>query len=172
VTVPRYLIVGRGADERYRGMDRPPLGSRQDVPEPLMLRGLALEEVSADRAEKEFVAFIDELRRAGGGEYDLLALGESEVDGWVFLGYDVGEESTRAWSAIAHASRFLHPGELGEWTALLNGNGLFDDRRDAERYLTRYLASGDPDSGWTADGWSDTPDLYAVVPVSLFVGPP
>jgi hypothetical protein len=169
VTGSRYRIVARGAAERYRGMDRPPLGSLADVPELLMLRGLALEDVPPERAENEFVAFIAELRHIGAKNYDLLAVGDIESDGWVFLGYDVGEETPRAWSAIANASCFLDPDELGQWTALLNRNGLFDDRGDAERYLARYLASGDPDSGWTADGWSDTPDLYAVIPVFLFV---
>ena len=152
-----------------RGMDRPPLGSVADVPEPLMLRGIALEDAPPDRAENEFVQLVAELRRASTNGYDLIALGEVESDGWVFLGYDVGEQTPRAWSAIANASRLLDPNELSEWTARLNSHGLFDDRADAERYLARYLTNGDPDRGWTANGWTDTPDLYAVIPVSLSV---
>ena len=38
-------------------------------------------------------------------------------------------------------------------------------RGASARFLRAYLESDDPDRGWTADGWVDRPELYAVVPI-------
>jgi hypothetical protein len=151
-------------------MDRPPLGSSDDVPEHLVLRGMALEELSADVAEDGYRELISAITAAAAdAKYDLLALGDMRrAAHWEFLGFDVGERTPASWSAIAHRDVFLSPGDLSEWERRLNSHGLFDNISDAEVYLALYLDSDDPDKGWTAEGWVDKPDIYAVIPVYRF----
>lgn len=161
----RFVLVRRVA-EGYAGMDRPPIGSGGDVPEPLVLRAMALEDVPSPEAERAWRALFEELGAQGITGYELLALGEmpSRVD-WELLGHDVGEASPARWSAIAHAEDFLPPDEQAAWKTRLNRYGLFDDSDAASEYLTRYLAADDPDRGWTPDGWSEGTELYSVIPV-------
>ncbi len=150
------LIVAPGAGG-YAGMDRPPLGSQPDVPEPLVLRGLELES-SGDEAGLR--AFLADLRASGVTQYDVIGLADPVGDGWEFLGYDVGETTAAAWSAIKHRAEVLD----GE--PRLNEHGLFSQRSDAEAFLQAYLQADDPDRGWTATGWTDNPSIYAVIPIS------
>jgi hypothetical protein len=151
----RFSIVSRSGAPRYEGMDRPLLGMRDDVPAEVVVRGMALEDLPPDQVEAGYRAFV-----AGLGErYELLGLGEPGGADWELLGYDVGETTERAWSALAHRE------ELGMPEPLLNRHGLFDDRADAERFLRAYLECDDPDRGWGPDGWEDDADIYAVVPV-------
>lgn len=151
----RFLIVSSSDAPRYEGMDRPLLGMRDDVPDEVVVRGMALEDLPPDKAEAGYRAFVAEL----GERYELLGLGEPGGADWEPLGYDVGETTARAWSALAHREEFGMP------EPLLNRHGLFDDRADAERFLRAYLDSDDPDRGWGPDGWEEREDIYAVVPV-------
>jgi hypothetical protein len=47
----------------------------------------------------------------------------------------------------------------------LNEHGLFAGEDDAEAFLRAYLEADDPDAGWSAEGWTDKPTIYAVIPV-------
>jgi hypothetical protein len=151
----RFLIVSRSGAPGYAGMDRPTLGTLDDVPEPVVLRGMALEDLRPDQAEAGYRAFAAELA----GRYDLLALGEPSGADWELLGYDVGETTRRAWSALAHRQELALP------EPRLNRHGLFDDAAEAEQFLRAYLDSDDPDRGWGPEGWEERPSLYAVIPV-------
>jgi hypothetical protein len=155
----RYLIVSSNAPPGYAGMDRPLVGMQDDVPDELVLRGAALDDLPPAQAEAGHRRFLVELREHGFPGYELLGLGESPDPAWEFLGFDVGETTKRAWSALAHRAA------LGLPAPRLNSHGLFDDRAEAEQFLRAYLESDDPDRGWTADGWEDRPASYAVVPI-------
>lgn len=156
-------------DSPYQGMDRPPLGSLDDLPEDLILRGMALEDLPDPVAETHYREFLSDITAAGGEGYELLALGDMQPSReWNFLGFDVGENTPASWSAIANQKIFLSSNELDDWVRRLNSYGLFDELHDAEEYLARYLASDDPDKGWTARGWDDEPDIYAVIPVHRY----
>jgi hypothetical protein len=144
-------------------MDRRRL-SDLDVPRPLVLRGLGLEDAGS---AAELQAWLAELAHEGITEYEVLSLGAGTGPDWELLGHDVGETTPAAWSAIAHRADFLPAAELGAWDGRLNEHGLFDRREDAEAFLERYMAADDPDRGWTPEGWSDDPGFYAVVPVYL-----
>jgi hypothetical protein len=163
MTLPRLAVVAApppGALPRYEGMDRTPLAPGADASEELVARVAALEDRDPRQALDGLLTVMSELD-AG---YDLLWLGDDAPDGWEPLGYDVGETTSAAWSAIARWPQFLSPEEFETWRSRLNEHGLFQ-RADAEEYLAAYLAADDPDRGWSPDGWTDTPGLYAVVPV-------
>ena len=169
----RFLIVKQRPPRDagpYEGMDRQILGDVADVPESLISRWATLEEMPAEDAQELLGALMSDLSAAGVAGYELLALGSvRDLPGnWAFLGYDVGETTEAAWSAIAHREAFLAQGESAGWEARLNAHGLFGKQVDAEAFLERYLASDDPDMGWTADGWTDTPDWYAVIPIRMY----
>jgi hypothetical protein len=151
----RFLIVSSSGSSGYEGMDRAILGMLDDVSEQMILRGLALEDLPPDQAETEYRAFVTEL----GGRYELLGLGEPGGTDWEFLGYDVGEMTRRAWSALSHREELALP------KPRLNHHGLFDDRTEAEQFLRAYLDSDDPDRGWGPDGGEDHTALYAIIPV-------
>lgn len=168
MTIPRLTIVAAPPPDqpfRYEGMDRPPLAPSDDVPEELVVRAAALEDVDPKDALKDFRAFMFDLVAAGIEGYELLWVGADGPAGWRRLGYDVGETTSAAWSAIARWKAFLSPEHFETWRSRLNDHGLFADRGDAESYLARYLESDDPDRGWTRDGWTDVPDIYSVLPV-------
>lgn len=170
----RFIIVKRvpeDMDKPYEGMDRPPLGSFLDIPEPLILQGMALEDLPDPIAEASYKEFLIRIEATGTEGYELLALGDRPSSSWDFLGFDVGETTPTAWSAISHRDVIFSPQELNDWEERLNSHGLFDKRIDAENYLTYYLASDDPDKGWTEEGWVDEPDFYAVVPVYKYRAP-
>ncbi len=165
------MIVKADSDEEsfpYEGMDRPTLGSFRDIPEDLILRGMALEDLPNAIAESHYRELLSDIAAAGGEEYQLLALGDAQQlheHEWDFLGFDVGENTPASWSAIANRGTFLSSNDLDDWKQRLNPHGLFGEFRDAEAYLARYMASNDPDKGWTEEGWVDEPDIYAVIPV-------
>jgi hypothetical protein len=161
MTPPRVQIVR--AEGSYRGMDRRRL-SDLDVPRPLVLRGLGLEDAGS---AAELLAWLADLAHEGITEYEVLSLGDGPGQEWELLGHDVGETTSAGWSAIAHRADFLPAAERAAWDERLNEYGLFGRREDAEDFLERYLAADDPDGGWTPEGWSDDPGIYAVVPVYL-----
>jgi hypothetical protein len=149
-------------------MDRPKLGSFSDVPEPILYRGLALEDLPPQEAEKSYCVLLTEMLEIGITDYELLVLGDNPPGKCEFLGYDVGETTKAAWSAIVHQDIFLNPEEKYQWEEKLNAHGLFQEREEAEAFLARYLDSDDSDMGWTADGWTDTSDWYAIIPVHRY----
>lgn len=155
----RLLIVSSVPGPGYAGMDRPLLGAGDDAPEDLVLRAAALEDLPVDQQLAAHLAFLDELRAGGVTGYELIALGAAPDATWDLLGFDVGETTRRAWSALAHRD------ELGLPAPALTEHGLFADRAEAEAFLASYLAADDPDASWTPDGWQARPDLYAVVPI-------
>lgn len=171
----RFIIVRKPVAEAgqiYLGMDRGPFGGYPDEPESLILEGMALQDIPGEQAEATYRAFWEKLDAHGSHRYDLLALAVQADDDWQFLGYDVGENTGRAWSAVAHRRDFLEPDEIDSWGAKLNVNGLFADPADAKALLAKYLDSGDPDMGWAADGWEEQPDWYAVIPIYRYRGVP
>lgn len=155
----RYRIVSSTTSTTYAGMDRPLLGMRDDVPRELVMRSFTLEELFPERIEAGHRRILLELRERGLSGYELLRLGGTSDAEWELLGFDVGETTSRAWSAIVHHADFALP------VPHLNDYGLFDDRAEAEQFLRTYLECDDPDGGWTERGWEDRPDLYAVVPI-------
>lgn len=176
----RFLIVQERHPDGgllYEGMDRLQLGGIANLPQALIDRGLALEDLPPEEAEPAYRAFMGELSAAGHLGYELLALDHAQADGeaWEFLGYDVGETTQAAWSALAHRAQVLTTEEQGHWQGRLNAHGLFASQADATAFLVVYLASDDPDKGWTAEGWTDAPDWYAVIPIHRLLtssGPP
>ncbi len=169
----RFMIVRKNSSKckfsddaiAYGGMDRPKLGSRCDVPDSIRSRGVALEGQPTQEADRPYRMLLAEMLEIGVTDYELLVLGDIPPDKYQFLGYDVGENTEDAWSAIVDQDLFLEPEEKLQWEEKLNAHGLFQHRADAQAFLVRYLDSGDPDMGWTSDGWTDTPDWYAVIPV-------
>jgi hypothetical protein len=169
----RFLFVKKGLSEFrfnngtkiYEGMNRPKLGSFLDVPESILYHGLALEDLPSNEAEKQYQNLVLDMLAMGINQYELLALDGSPLENYEFLGYDVGETTKTAWSAILHKDIFLNPEEINQWEQKLNVHELFQEQEEAEEFLARYLESDDPDMGWTADGWTDIPDFYAVIPV-------
>jgi len=171
----RFIIVRKPvaeADQIYLGMDRMPFGSDPDEPESLILEGMALQDISDEKADAAYRDFWEKLDAQKSHQYDLLALAIHADDGWQFLGYDVGESTERAWSVVAHRHDFLEPDEIDTWEAKLNVNGLFADPGEARALLAKYLDSGDPDMGWGTDGWEEQPDWYAVIPVYRYCRAP
>ena len=163
----RYRIVQQ-ANGWYEGMDRPRLGTVPGISGDVLIRGLSLEDVPPEKAQDAFSAYMDDLLVGGSTGLDLLALGDvadSGSDTWEFLGYDVGETTPAAWSAIVNGHIFLGPAEQVEWRSRLNAHGLFANQQDADAYLSRYFHSDDPDRGWTEGGWRERPDFYKVIPV-------
>jgi hypothetical protein len=154
----RFVIASRPDAPGYQGMDRALLGMRDDVPDDVVVRGMALDDLAPHQAEAGYRAFVAEL----GDRYELLGLGEPAGAGWELLGYDVGETTPRAWSAIAHRAELALP------EPRLNRHGLFEDPGDAERFLRAYLAAEDPDRDWDP-AWQAHPELYAVIPVHRLV---
>lgn len=165
----RFSIVSIQSSDTvpgYRGMDRPTLGSLGDVPESIVRRGMALGEAPPDVAEILFTALLaDIVNSIGVSKYELVRLGGVEGPRWELLGYDVGELTERAWSAIVHWDLFLTPRAWMEWESRLNGNKLFPNEVIARQFLDEYLKSEDPDRGWTVEGWEEQPDIYAAIPV-------
>jgi hypothetical protein len=146
-------------------MDRQPLGLDRPIPDKIVMRAIAFEELGPADGLCGLIDVMAELRVDHGDRFDLLWLGDDPPPGWEHLGFDVGETTSTAWSAIAHWSAFLSPAEAEPWHARLNANGLFTHRQDARRYLEHYLTCDDPDRGWTPTGWTDDPEIYAVVSV-------
>lgn len=169
----RFMVVRKDSSKykfnndtkTYEGMDRPKLGTFSDVPELILYRGLALEDLPPQEAEKSYRMLLTEMLEIGITEYELLVLGDNPPGQCKFLGYDVGETTKTAWSAIVNQDIFLNPEEKVQWEEKLNAHGLFQEREEAEAFLARYLDSDDPDMGWTEDGWTNTPDEYAIIPV-------
>jgi hypothetical protein len=155
----RLVILAPGS---YAGMDRPALGARPDVPEDRVVKGLELES-NADIPGLR--RFLTDLAREGIDDYELVALGGFQGAAWEFLGFDVGETTSAAWSAINHRDEVLSAEQAAEWAQRLNAHGLFANQADADAFLQAYLESEDPDAGWGADGWTDNPTIYAVIPV-------
>jgi|GEM_PF-3610676 len=163
-----FIIVRQPVEksaQNYLGMDRDPFGSHTDVPEPLVLEGMALLDVPSEKVEISYRTFWKKLCDRGYDQYDLLALGAQHGDDWEFLGYDVGEKTERCWSVITHWNDFLEPEAIKSWQIMLNHNGLFTDLSDAKALLAVYLNSNDPDMGWATDGWGEQPDWYDVIPI-------
>ena len=166
----RFLIVQQRHPDGvplYEGMDRLRLGGVADLPQALIDRGLGLEDLRPEEAEPAYRTFLGELIAAGHLGYELLALDHAQADGeaWEFLGYDVGETTEAAWSALAHRGQVLTAEEQVRWQGRLNAHGLFASQADATAFLAVYLASDDPDKGWTTEGWTEAPDWYAVIPI-------
>jgi len=144
-------------------MDRARVGECGKLPEALMFRGFDIERL----APKDSVALWRELLAEYGGYpcYELIALGDLPGAEWETLGFDVGEVTDRAWSAIVNRDDLLPQEEVEDWNRLLNQHGLFSDSEAAERFLARYRTCGDPDRGWLNGGWTDSPSFYDVVPI-------
>jgi len=176
----RFLIVRKSsangscntATKTYEGMQRFQLGSFTDVPDELLNHGLALEDMPPHEALISYQRLLADMLAMGVTDYELLMLGDCPSQNWQFLGYDVGETTKAAWSAIANLEIFLEPQEMAQWQERLNFHGLFPERADAKEFLKRYLESVDPDMGWTALGWTNTPDWYAVISVYRYCEQP
>lgn len=162
--MPRIVIVS-SEPSTYKGMDRQPLGLGGPIPDRIVMRVIAFEELGPVAGLPGLIDVIAELRAGHQDRFDLLWLGDGPPAGWEHLGFDVGETTSTAWSAIARWSAFLSPAEVEPWHARLNTNGLFARQQDAQLYLEHYLACDDHDRGWTPAGWTDGPDIYSVVSV-------
>lgn len=160
--MPRYRIVPRTPPGEYAGMDRRPVGA-DDLPELALLRAVAVEQLGPPEAEARGLELLDELRRAGHSALELICLDGEDAPHRERLGFDVGERTPAAWSAIAHRTAFLDYEEWSQWSARLNCYGLFEHGDDAEAFLARYLESDDPDGAWSPTGEEGPPSLYAVV---------
>ena len=169
VPPPRLSLVSSappGAPAAYRGMDRAPLAPGGPVPEATVAHVCELESLDPRAALTRLVQITARLRAELPHEpLDLLWLGDQAPSDWEPLGFDVGETTPAAWSAIARWPAFMPAPEAARWAARLNTHGLFTRHEDARSHLDRYLTGEDPDRGWTHDGRPETPDLYAVVPI-------
>lgn len=148
----------------YEGMERPRLGGFMDVAQPLINRYYELDAFPAEQVETPYKELLHNIWAGGNISYELLALdhkGASSQE-WEFLGYDVGETLEATWSAIKHRQDWLTLEQQTVWNEHLGIQGLFQVRSDAEEFLKVYLASDDPDKGWTPEGWTDNPDWYSV----------
>ncbi len=169
----RFLIVIKNSInaihdkeiKTYEGMNRYQLGNFTDIPDELLYRGLSLEDMLPEKAEMSYRLLLRDMLAMNVTQYELLMLGDNPSEDWEFLGYDVGETTKAAWSAIANRDVFLNHEEIAKWEESLNSHGIFEERADAEAFLAVYLDSEEPDKGWTGDGWTETPDWYAVVPI-------
>lgn len=164
MTIPPRTMILRARTEpgAYEGMDRPRIGECE-LPEALMFRGFDIEDLAPAQSVAPWRELLAELD--GYPRHELIALGELPGPAWERLGFDVGEVTERAWSAIVHRDELLPPEEAAGWSGLLNHHGLFAARDDAERFLARYRTCDDPDGGWFNGVWTDSPPFYDVVPI-------
>ncbi len=148
----RVVILGPGP---YGGMDRPALGSRGDVPHDTVVRALACEAAQDVAGCRRLL--ID-LARGGVDDYEIVALGGWPGSAWDFLGFDVGETTSAAWSAVQHRAEVFDADQAAAWGSHLNEHGLFHNPADADAFLQAYRQADDPDAG-------EDPAIYSVVPV-------
>jgi hypothetical protein len=176
-TTNLYLIVRKASQNlvfgsrkiNYEGMDRPRLGEYNDLPQDLVLEGLSLDDMSANQKKIAYKCFIEKLLSREIDRYELITSEEQIGVDWQFLGYDVGELTKRAWSAITNYDVFLSSEEQEKWISCLNSHGLFQILEKAEEYLKLYLSSNDPDMGWDVSSWQEAPTWYCVIPIYRYV---
>ncbi|ACY13320.1 hypothetical protein [Haliangium ochraceum] len=158
---PKVLILHR-SDAGYAGMDRHRLDLAPDVPEALSSRAADLETLDVDAAVAEARVLVRQLPT---DRWEIIIVGGPIRDDTEHLGYDVGETLDACWSAIRHADVFLDAKANARWQARRNQHDLFFAPADADEYLELYLASDDPDKGWSENGWKERPGWYAVLSV-------
>lgn len=174
----KYLIVhskSKNLDAQfghtYLGMNRFRLGSFNDITEQLLFEGIGLEEVESKELEGRYISYIKKLWRKGNLQYDLLSLNKPEKyneHDWEFLGFDVGENTPAAWSAILNNQVFTSKKDIKIYINRLNQFGLFDDFNRAEEFLQLYLMSDDPDRDWGIDDEIIDDNIYQVIPIYRF----
>ncbi|MDJ0729248.1 MAG: hypothetical protein QNJ33_04570 [Crocosphaera sp.] len=164
----RNILFG-SKEINYKGMDRPKLGEYNDLPQALILEGLSLDDMNANQRKIAYKSFIEKLLNRGIDRYELITSEDQIGVDWEFLGYDVGELTKRAWSAIANCNVFVSSEEQEKWISCLNSQGLFQVLEKAEEYLELYLSSNDPDMGWDVNSWQEAPSWYCVIPIYRYI---